>query len=309
MPQVTFERRQRPPPIRLGLSVDSSVPKYVRTPYPTQPFSQVVAGVPSPSISNPSVDIDGEERERERKREKGREKESRRIYYLAQGLPKTDLSDEISDFFHEKYPLATFHLHCSSSLLALDEQWELCLPHPLLHSNPHSHSHSYSYSHNNGNGNEHDHDHPEQQTKLVQAHHIYIQFIADSSPQVPEWPSIAKHIRDNLLSKHEMSDAAIELASASSSSLSSSGGEYGGHVSAWYPPKLDKEKLRTFFEGAYCCNFDHDDDDGEDSASNFKLDSGLDMDLDLDLFVEGREDGEGRVIQGEEGRCRFVVEA
>ncbi|GAP85783.1 hypothetical protein SAMD00023353_1400720 [Rosellinia necatrix] len=189
MARVTFERPKRPPPIRLGSSAES-ITEYVKTPYPTQQLLRV----PSPGRSTSMVDEE-------------------RVYYLSEGQPKAELWDEMSDFFYAKFPDAKFYLHCSFSFLTVNEKWELCLPHPLLH----------------GTG----------LTKLVRADHIYVRFLP-GGPDVREWEGVARDFRESILARHDMMDAAVEFASL---------GGYG-NMSAWYPPKLDKDKLRSFFEGS-----------------------------------------------------------
>ncbi|KAJ8106283.1 hypothetical protein ONZ43_g7118 [Nemania bipapillata] len=138
--------------------------------------------------------------------------DERRIYYLSQGSPPLALSDEVSAFFQRWFPIEQIDVNCSCSLLTVTPQWELRLPHPLLYE-----------------GNE---------AKFVHAHHIYVQF-PPCAPKVEQWEDIAKELRDHLLSQHDMRDAAIEFALSS---------EYS-NISAWYPPKLDKENLIAFFEG------------------------------------------------------------
>ncbi|KAI1128862.1 hypothetical protein F5Y10DRAFT_166788 [Nemania abortiva] len=132
-----------------------------------------------------------------------------RIYYLSQGHPPPELSGEISDFFRKWSPLEEVNVSCS--LLTITSQWELRLPHPLL-----CDSGSPGCAH---------------------AHHVYVKF-PPAGPSISQWGAIAKELRENVLSKHDMLGAAIEFTMP---------GEYG-NISAWYPPGLEKEKLMAFFE-------------------------------------------------------------
>ncbi|KAI0877488.1 hypothetical protein GGS24DRAFT_447268 [Hypoxylon argillaceum] len=60
-----------------------------------------------------------------------------------------------------------------------------------------------------------------------------------------------------------MQNAAVEFALS---------GEYG-NISAWYPPKLDKEKLVTFFEGddSHDSDWDLEVEDLEDQSRSLKV--------------------------------------
>jgi hypothetical protein len=162
--------------------------------------------------------------------------DERRIYYLSQGRPPPGLSDEVYDFFRKWVHLEQIDVNCSCSLLTVTPQWELRLPHPLLYDSD--------------------------QARFAHACHIYVQF-PPCGPSVEQWEGIAKDFRNHVLSKHDMRDAAVEFASSS---------EYG-NISAWYPPKLDKEKLVAFFEGNGSNDSDSDleADDPEDQSDSLTV--------------------------------------
>ncbi|KAI1112670.1 hypothetical protein F5Y14DRAFT_421007 [Nemania sp. NC0429] len=209
MQRVTF---QRPPPLQAGPLTEVS-PEYVRTPYPSY-------GFPSPSPSSLSASTIDDQR----------------IYYLSQGRAPLRLAEEISDFLRPWSPPEKLDIHCSCTLLTVDSQWELHLPHPLVHlSGP---------------------------TRLVHAYHIYVRF-RPGGPNVDKWGDIVEGLRKRVLSRHEeLLDAAIELALL----------REDGSVSAWYPPKLDKGKLMAYFEGS--ADLDDSDsaaEDGEDRGESLEV--------------------------------------
>lgn len=179
--------------------------EYVRTPYPSYAFPS-----PSPSALSAST-ID-----------------ERRIYYLNRGDAPPSLSGEISDFLGTWSPPEKLDIHCSYSLLTLDSQYDLHLPHPLIHdSGP---------------------------TRLVHAYHILVRF-RPGGPGVDQWDDIADDLRSRVLSGYdELADAAIEFALL----------REHGSISAWYPPNLDKDKLMAYFEGADNDDSDSAAEDGED---------------------------------------------
>ncbi|KAI0537203.1 hypothetical protein GGR58DRAFT_356149 [Xylaria digitata] len=108
-------------------------------------------------------------------------------------------------------------LNCSHSTLIVDDNWELRLRHPHY---PH-----HRTSHFDG------------LERLAFARHIHIEF-ETGGPEIGEWDNIVKELQDSILSKYNILDAALEFTQL---------GGYGT-ISAWYPPKIDREKLRAFFE-------------------------------------------------------------
>ncbi|KAI1189123.1 hypothetical protein F5B17DRAFT_392505 [Nemania serpens] len=208
MKRVTFER---PTPLRPGLLTDAST-EYVRTPYP--PYALLL---PSPSSLSAST------------------VNERSIYYLSQGDAPPELSVEIYDFFRTWSPPENLDIRSSSSLLAVDSQCGLHLPHPLVYeSGP---------------------------TRLVHAYHIYVRF-RYGGPGPDQWEDIVKDFRNCVLSRYdELVDAAIELALS----------RENGSISAWYPPKIDKDKLMAYFEGTDCDDSDSAAEDGEDRSGPLEV--------------------------------------
>lgn len=122
-------------------------------------------------------------------------------------------------------PPKKLDVHCSCSLLTVDSQYELRLPHPLLYDTG--------------------------PTRLVHAYHVYVRF-RPGGPGVDQWEDIVEGLRNCVLSRHDdLQDSAIEFALL----------RENGNISAWYPPRLDKDKLVAFFEGA--------DSDDSDSATEY----------------------------------------
>ncbi|KAI0421418.1 hypothetical protein F5X98DRAFT_370993 [Xylaria grammica] len=135
-----------------------------------------------------------------------------KVYHPGQRHPPSGLEDETRDFFCSKrsFPDQSEKIFFSWSHLVVDvEKWELRLPHP----------------------------HYKGREKLAHTYHIHVKF-PPGGPKVERWENIAKEFRDRILSKYNMLHAAVEF--------TQSGGY--GRISAWYPPKVDKEKLRSFFE-------------------------------------------------------------
>ncbi|KAI1178087.1 hypothetical protein F4777DRAFT_576392 [Nemania sp. FL0916] len=144
-------------------------------------------------------------------------------------LPKPWLSANLSDFFQTRLPSEVIRVNCTCSELPLNRQWEPCLPHPLLRT----------------------HNPP----RFVFAQHVYVEFPSDSS-SLHRWGEISQDLRDRL-SDYDMSNAAIEFVCR---------GEYET-ISAWYPPTVDQEMLKTYFKVHFS-----ESDSEEDEEADGKTD-------------------------------------
>ncbi|TGJ84277.1 hypothetical protein E0Z10_g4491 [Xylaria hypoxylon] len=157
-----------------------------------------------------------------------------KVYRTSRKVLPAEFVEETKGFFHNKCPSVSTHdrsgntriyLVCGFSHLVVNEKWEIRLPHP-------------DYPHPSANDPE----------KLVYAHHINIEFMP-GGPKFEEWEDIAKEFQDRVLPKYDLLHAAVEFT------------QLGGYgiTSAWYPPKIEKDKLRSFFGS--------DDSDGLDLES------------------------------------------
>ncbi|KAJ8127467.1 hypothetical protein O1611_g6168 [Lasiodiplodia mahajangana] len=134
--------------------------------------------------------------------------DKRKIYHLTQKALPSELEENIYSYLCAYWPPEGLFVTCSSSLLTVTRDWELVAPHLRQDADA---------------------------TNFVRAHHIHVQFLYDN---VGKWRSIARDIRAYILFKHDIRDVAVGF------------GFYDGdgNISAWYPPKVDKAKLKEFFE-------------------------------------------------------------
>ncbi|KAF2968355.1 hypothetical protein GQX73_g5199 [Xylaria multiplex] len=160
-------------------------------------------------------------------------------------IPKA-FADETKTFIRGKYPsgsrgrekLPRCDLIGSYSTLIVDDNWEL-------------HRRDSPYPDDGPN----DSDGPE---RLAFARHIRLKFEV-GGPEVWDWDNIARELQDSIFSKYKMLDVALEFTQSDSNRT----------ISTWYPPKIEKEKLRAFFErngpdGLYSENSKWEADEDED---------------------------------------------
>ncbi|KAI3342509.1 hypothetical protein F4824DRAFT_206919 [Ustulina deusta] len=227
-------------PIWQGSPTESDS-EYARTPSPTQLLLEAPPHPPS-SVINEKIN-----------------------HNLIRKKPPRRLVEEIGNFFTSKCPIRCRHcgdrtgetkiiLDYSPSILHIDEEWVIRLPHPLYQRNPGPHYNDL--------------------TKTVYAHHFQIKFMPGGL-EVEEWGNIAKEFRRCILSKHDLLDAAVEFTMVSGS----------GTISAWYPPEVDKDELRSFFGDDHSDNLDLEAE-GRGHGREVILMSRLEVDDDDDLDTE-----------------------
>ncbi|KAH8168048.1 hypothetical protein CIB48_g185 [Xylaria polymorpha] len=193
MSRITFDLRQKPPPIQTQLS-RSSITRYERSPYPR--FSHCDSVPASPPDSEPDSLVSTIDAER-------------RIYYLNDKARDYMALEIASDILKQSFPASKVTTELTYSIFTVNEKWEL-------------HRSSVKPPHHSARN-------------LVHAYRIYAEF-QSGGPEIAELDALEPLIRARC-GDCGMRDVAIEFALLGEDRT----------VSAWYPPKPDKEKLRAFF--------------------------------------------------------------
>ncbi|KAI0967349.1 hypothetical protein F4678DRAFT_446324 [Xylaria arbuscula] len=140
---------------------------------------------------------------------------------LIRNRPGPDALEKINTFFHRKLwtdsrdkPGRANHLKFTlkymDAWLNIDDQWRICFPHPFFNvPNP-----------------------------MVCAHFFQVEFTR-GCPEIEKWGDIAKELREKVLSDCDMKDAALEFTCKRDN----------GVISAFYPPEVTKDELRSMFAG------------------------------------------------------------
>ncbi|KAI0406488.1 hypothetical protein F4802DRAFT_100131 [Xylaria palmicola] len=143
------------------------------------------------------------------------------VRYMGHRPPRAGLLEEVADYLRGAFPDVEFRPTWDFSYLNVTEHWELRPPPPPARR---------------------DDEEGPAKTKMIRAHHVHVELPDGSGgPALDELDSVASALRDHVLARYDMADAAaVEFAIVGA----------GRVISAWYPPRIGKAELMAIFEGS-----------------------------------------------------------